>query len=146
MEANRFSLADNQSAVHVLIPCWCLWSSSSLSWRGNWRRSTSDSRRKSASTSSWSSRTKASERTPCSRPCPTTAARPPAPGRARPPTAPRRRTRRRPIAAPGTGAWTIALSHWPIPLPRPLPSCRRQRCRSVKIIVKRRMHSFIWGL
>lgn len=119
----------------------------SLSWRENWRTNISDYRRKSASTFSWSSRTKVSERTPCSRPCPTTAARPPAPGRARPPTAPRRRTRRRPIAAPGTGAWTIALPHWPIPLPRPpLPSCPRRRCPSVKTIVKRKMHTFNWGL
>lgn len=122
--------------------------SSSLSWRGTWSWSISDYQRKSVSTFSWSSKTKVSEKTPCSRPCPITAA--PAPARVRPPTAPRPRTRRRPIGAAGTGAWTIAWPHWQIPLRRPpLPSCQRRRCRSVKTITCKKENTystFNWGL
>lgn len=96
-------------------------------------RSISSYRRRSVSTFSWSSRTKVSKRTPCARLCPTTAAQVPARARDRPPTAPPLLTHRRPIAAPGTGAWTIASPHWLIPLPHlPLRSCQRRRCRSVK--------------
>lgn len=120
------------------FPC-CFSHSSSLSWKGSWMRSISSFLRRSVSTSTWSSRTKVSERTPCARLCPITAARVPALARDPPPTAPHLRTRQRLIAAPGTGAWTIASPHWLIPLPRlPLLSCRRRRCHTVKgIIVKR---------
>lgn len=115
---------------------------SSLSWRGNWTRSLSDYRRKSASTCSRSSKTKVSERTPCSHLCLIIAA--PALARARPPTAPRPPTRQRPIEAPGIGAWTIALPHWPIPRPRLPPlSCRRGRCRSVRIITCKKENTYI---
>lgn len=105
----------------------------SLSWTELWRTSISGYLRKSASTFSWSSKTKVSVRTPSTPPCPTTAA--PARVPVRPPTAPRPPTRRRPVGSPGTGAWTIASPHWPIPLPRPLPSYQRQRCHSAKIIL-----------
>lgn len=127
-----------QHFVYILFSC----SSSSLSWKGTWKRSTSDSQRKSASTCNWSCRTKVSERTPCSHLCPVTAA--PAPAPDPPPTAPRHRTHRRPTGPAGTG--TIAAPRSPIPLPHPpLPSYQRQRCRSVKIICKKE-HVFNWGL
>lgn len=102
----------------------------SLNWSENWKRSPGASRRRSASTCSWSSRAKVSRRTLCSRHCPTTAARATAPAQARPPTAPRPPTHRRPTTPSGTRAWTISS-----PRP-PLLLCQMQTCLLVKVICK----------
>lgn len=108
-------------------------------------RNISDYQRRSASTFSWSSRIKVSDRTPCSHTCPITAALPRAPARARPPTALRPLTHQRLIGVPGTGAWTIAFPHWLIPLPPhpTLPSCQRRSCRSVRIITCKKENTYI---